>query len=132
MAVEVIMPRQGQSVESCLILEWKKSEGERVEAQEILCAVETDKASFDIEAPADGVLLKTLYNEGSDVQVRPVEGVRRVISKHLHTSLPTTAQYTLNTSAVAESILSYRKRLQKAPESSGQRNISLNDLLMAL
>lgn len=30
----------------------------------------TDKASFDIEAPADGVLLKTLYNEGSDVQVR--------------------------------------------------------------
>lgn len=55
--------------------------------QEILCVVGTDKASFDIEAPADGVLLKTLYNEGSDVQVRPVEGVRRVISKHLHTSL---------------------------------------------
>lgn len=101
MAVEVIMPRQGQSVESSLILEWKKSEGERVEAQEILCVVGTDKASFDIEAPADGVLLKTLYNEGSD-------------------------------SAVAESILSYRKRLQKAPEASGQRNISLNDLLMAL
>lgn len=38
--------------------------------QEILCVVGTDKASFDIEAPADGVLLKTLYNEGSDVQVR--------------------------------------------------------------
>ena len=69
MAVEVIMPRQGQSVESCLILEWKKSEGERVESQEILCVVETDKATFDIEAPADGVLLKTLYNEGSDVPV---------------------------------------------------------------
>ncbi len=66
------------------------------------------------------------------MQVRPVEGVRRVISKYLHTSLPTTAQYTLNTSAVAESILSYRKRSQKAPEASGQRNISLNDLLMAL
>lgn len=37
MAVEVIMPRQGQSVESCLILEWKKSEGERVEAGDPLC-----------------------------------------------------------------------------------------------
>lgn len=228
MAIEVIMPRQGQSVESCLILEWKKSEGERVEEQDILCVVETDKATFEIEAPADGVLLKRFYDEGSDVpvleriavigkegedissfledgsevmqtqvsgsetglrisprakklaaakgidiegltgsgpggriivrdieeaieealspgqggaagplndfpgpvQVRPVEGVRRVISKHLLTSLSTTAQYTLNTSAAAERILFFRGRLKTSPDEAGLRNISLNDLLL--
>ncbi|MBA7470462.1 MAG: 2-oxo acid dehydrogenase subunit E2 [Spirochaeta sp.] len=69
MVVEVIMPRQGQSVESCLILEWLKKEGDRVASQEPLCVVETDKATFEIEAPADGVLLKRFYDEGSDVPV---------------------------------------------------------------
>ena len=64
------------------------------------------------------------------VQVRPVEGVRRVISERLHTSLSTTAQYTLNTSAAAEKILSCRERLKTSPEKAGMRNISLNDLLI--
>jgi len=253
MALEVIMPRQGQSVESCLILEWKKTEGDRVASEEPLCVVETDKATFEIEAPADGMLLKRFYDEGSDVpvlkrialigsegedissfleddfdsgkeeaqrsteqisapameteplvnavmqpqvsgldkgikisprakklaaakgielegltgsgpggrilvrdieeaiaevvrsgqgeagplndfpgpvQVRPVEGVRRVISEHLLTSLSTTAQYTLNSAAGAEKILSFRERLKTSPEKLNLRNISLNDLLI--
>ncbi len=69
MAKEIIMPRQGQSVETCLILEWKKQEGDEVKAGDVICVVETDKASFDIEAPEDGVLLKTFFKEGDDVPV---------------------------------------------------------------
>ena len=69
MATEVLMPRQGQSVESCLITEWKKHEGDSVSEGEILCEVETDKATFEVEAPASGVLLRILHQADEDVPV---------------------------------------------------------------
>ncbi|MBP7494990.1 MAG: 2-oxo acid dehydrogenase subunit E2 [Spirochaetales bacterium] len=69
MATEILMPRQGQSVESCLILEWKKNEGDDVQKGDVLCEVETDKAVFTVEAPTSGVLLKILYPQGVDVPV---------------------------------------------------------------
>jgi pyruvate dehydrogenase E2 component (dihydrolipoamide acetyltransferase) len=69
MASAVILPRQGQSVESCLILEWKKKEGDAVKEGEIICEVETDKATFEVEATAGGTILKNLYGEGDDVAV---------------------------------------------------------------
>ena len=75
MATEVVMPRQGNTVESCVILAWKKREGDKVKAGETICEVETDKATFEIEAPADGTLLKVLYKEGDDVPVLKVIAV---------------------------------------------------------
>lgn len=69
MASEVLLPRQGQSVESCLILSWKKNVGDPVAEGEILCEVETDKATFEVESTASGVLLARLAEEGDDVPV---------------------------------------------------------------
>ncbi len=69
MAVVVIMPKQGQSVESCIITEWNKNKGDQVKKGEILFAYETDKASFEEEASADGVLLAVFYNTGDEVPV---------------------------------------------------------------
>lgn len=66
MAVGVIMPRQGQSVESCII-EWRVKEGDAVKQGDILFAYETDKASFEEESPADGTVLKLLAQDGDDV-----------------------------------------------------------------
>jgi pyruvate dehydrogenase E2 component (dihydrolipoamide acetyltransferase) len=63
------MPKQGETVESCLIVEWKKKEGDRVEKDEIICQVETNKAIFEIIAPEKGTLLKILFKEGEDVPV---------------------------------------------------------------
>jgi len=67
MATVVIMPRQGQSVESCVITKWHKTVGERVNAGDELFSYETDKATFDEEAKTDGVLLAIFFNEGDDV-----------------------------------------------------------------
>lgn len=67
MAVAVIMPKQGQSVESCIITKWHKKEGDAVKAGDVLFSYETDKAAFDEEAKADGILLKILSQEGDDV-----------------------------------------------------------------
>lgn len=66
MAVGVIMPRQGQSVESCII-EWKVKEGDKVSTGDILFAYETDKASFEEESQVSGTVLKLLVEDGDDV-----------------------------------------------------------------
>lgn len=61
------MPRQGQSVESCIITKWHKKEGDQVKTGDLLFTYETDKATFDEEAKFDGTMLKILYNEDDDV-----------------------------------------------------------------
>jgi pyruvate dehydrogenase E2 component (dihydrolipoamide acetyltransferase) len=69
MAVAVIMPRQGQSVESCIITRWHKSKGDHVNKGDLLFSYETDKAAFDEEAMESGVLLDVFYNEGDEAPV---------------------------------------------------------------
>lgn len=69
MATPVIMPRQGQSVESCIITKWHKNKGDMVEAGEVLFTYETDKATFEEEAKESGVLLDIFFEEGDDVPV---------------------------------------------------------------
>ncbi len=58
MATAVLMPKQGQSVETCIITQWFKKKGDKVTAGDILFSYETDKAAFDLEAPADATLLE--------------------------------------------------------------------------
>lgn len=69
MAVPVLMPKQGQSVETCIITKWYKKSGENVRKGEEIFSYETDKASFEQESPADGILLEIFYNEGDEVPV---------------------------------------------------------------
>jgi len=69
MAVVVIMPKQGQSVESCIITELKKKKGDTVQKGDLLFSYETDKASFEEESPAEGVVLECFYGEGDEVPV---------------------------------------------------------------
>ncbi len=68
MAVVIIMPKQGQSVESCIITDIKPK-GSSVAKGDILFTYETDKASFEETAPEDGVILESLYKEGDEVPV---------------------------------------------------------------
>ena len=69
MSIPVIMPRQGQSVETCIITKWFKQKGETVRAGDLLFSYETDKAAFDVEAPADGTILDIFYGDGAEVPV---------------------------------------------------------------
>ncbi len=244
MAIPVLMPKQGQSVESCLIIKWNKKVGDKVKAEEPICEVETDKAVFEVEAPEAGTILKIFYKEGDDIPVLntiaiigqqgeeidhlipqktisvskeeyvenqkaltpdeslkktkpsfgtgliaisplarrfaekkginfsqligsgpggriikkdiekalsegepfipskvskkyfgpvkeiPVEGVRKIISERMLTSLQSTAQLTLNTSADASSLLACRKLLKSDPRMKRLRKININDFLI--
>ena len=69
MATEILMPRQGQSVESCIITGWKVKEGDTVAEGQALCEVETDKATFEVPALAAGTVLGIFYPDGADVPV---------------------------------------------------------------
>jgi pyruvate dehydrogenase E2 component (dihydrolipoamide acetyltransferase) len=244
MAMPVLMPKQGQSVESCLIIKWNKKVGDKVKAKEPICEVETDKAVFEVEAPEAGTILKIFYKEGDDIPVLntialigqpgekidhlipqktvavakeeyvekqkaltpdeslkktkpalgdglipisplarrlaekkgidfsrligsgpggriikkdvekalsegeplipstvskklfgpvkeiPVEGVRKIISERMLTSLQSTAQLTLNTSADASNLLACRESLKSNPQIKGLSKININDFLL--
>lgn len=69
MATPVMMPRQGQSVESCILGQWHKEVGEEVNEGDILFSYETDKASFEEEAKESGILLATFFEEGDEIPV---------------------------------------------------------------
>ncbi len=69
MATEIVMPKQGNSVESCIILNWKVAIGDSVSIGDVVCEAETDKSTIDVEATSDGFVLALLYNEGDEVPV---------------------------------------------------------------
>lgn len=67
LANPVIMPRQGQSVESCIITTWHKKVGDTVNEGDVLFSYETDKSAFDEKSLFSGTLLKILFEEGDVV-----------------------------------------------------------------
>ena len=67
MVKPVILPKQGQSVQSCIIGEWRKKAGDKVAVGDILFSYETDKAAFEEEAKTGGTLLSVFYQAGDDV-----------------------------------------------------------------
>jgi pyruvate dehydrogenase E2 component (dihydrolipoamide acetyltransferase) len=69
MATAIVMPKQGNTVESCILLEWKKNKGDKISKGDIICEVETDKAVFEIEAKEDGTILELFFEEGDDIPV---------------------------------------------------------------
>ena len=75
MANAIIMPRQGQSVESCIFTEWYKQVGDEIKKGDILFAYETDKASFEQEAEQDGLLLAVFCASGDEIPVLQNIGV---------------------------------------------------------
>ena len=75
--IEVIVPQVGQDISTAVILEWKKKQGEKVAKGEVIAEVESDKAAFEVEAEADGVLAEILHREGEEVEVfRPIAYIR--------------------------------------------------------
>lgn len=69
MAEKIIMPQGGQDITEGQVVQWRKSEGDEVKKGEVICEVETEKAVFEVESPADGVLLKIFVSAGQKAKV---------------------------------------------------------------
>ena len=66
MAIEVILPKWGLTMEDGSLMAWLKKEGDRVEEGEIIAEIETEKITNDLEAPVSGVITKILVEEGTE------------------------------------------------------------------
>ena len=67
--VQVTLPQMGESVTEGTVLEWHKQEGDRVEADEVLVEVSTDKVDAEVPAPTSGTVTKIHAAEGDTVEV---------------------------------------------------------------
>lgn len=67
MATAILMPKAGISVESCVIGRWQKQPGDSISVGNVLFDYETDKATFECESIADGILLELFFQDGDEV-----------------------------------------------------------------
>lgn len=69
MAMEVILPKLGQTMEEGTIAEWVKNEGDQIQRGDVLFTIESDKATLEVEAPRKGFLRSILVAEGETVPI---------------------------------------------------------------
>ena len=69
MSIELKIPNVGESIQEVQIGQWLKQEGDRVAHDETIVELETENVSYELDAPEDGVLLKILAREPTEVDV---------------------------------------------------------------
>ena len=74
MTIEIKIPELGESISEATIGKWLKNPGDKVEADEPIVALETDKVAIEVPAPSDGFVGKHLFKEGDTVEVGTIIG----------------------------------------------------------
>ncbi len=72
MLINMTMPRMGESIMECTVIQWLKQPGDRIEADESLVEVATDKVDTEVPAPEAGILTEILVQKGDVVQIGDV------------------------------------------------------------
>ncbi|AUD01647.1 dihydrolipoamide acetyltransferase family protein [Spirosoma pollinicola] len=67
--IDMVMPKMGESIMECTVIAWLKQPGDRIEADESLLEVATDKVDTEVPAPHNGILKEILANNGDVVAV---------------------------------------------------------------
>ncbi len=74
MLIDLLMPRMGESIMECTVIAWLKKPGDRIDADESVMEVATDKVDTEVPAPQAGVLAEILVNDGDVVAVGGIIG----------------------------------------------------------
>src|SRR5215218_3441733 len=75
MSIEVVMPQMGESITEGTVSKWLKQVGERVEKDEAILEISTDKVDAEVPSPGAGILLEIRTQEGDTVEVGTVVAV---------------------------------------------------------
>src|SRR5215469_3142178 len=75
MAVDIVMPQMGESIFEGTITKWLKKPGDKVERDEPLFEISTDKVDAEIPSPSAGILKEIKVAEGQTVPIQTVVGV---------------------------------------------------------
>ncbi len=78
MAIKIEMPKLSDTMEEGVIAKWNISEGDKIEAGDVIAEVETDKATMEVEAFDPGTVLKILVDEGDAV---PLGGIMAIVGE---------------------------------------------------
>jgi len=89
--MDIVMPQLGETVAEGTLTVWHKRPGDRVEANELLFEVSTDKVDTEIPSPATGTLIEVLVGEGDTVDVGTRLGVIRVEGEEMAAAPPVAA-----------------------------------------
>ncbi|MFM9945375.1 MAG: biotin/lipoyl-containing protein, partial [Bacteroidia bacterium] len=66
---QLVMPKMGESIAEATIIRWLKNEGDKIEVDEALLEIATDKVDSEVPTPKGGILGKKLFNDGDVVKV---------------------------------------------------------------
>ena len=69
---ELLMPKMGESITTGTITKWHKQAGDKIELDEIILEISTDKVESEIPSPYEGVVTELLYEEGETIDVGKV------------------------------------------------------------
>src|SRR5690242_12031905 len=116
MATDVLMPQMGESIFEGTITKWLKKPGDKVQRDEPLFEISTDKVDAEIPAPAAGVLKEIKVKEGATVQVNTVVGVIDAEGSAAKASAPAPAQAK---AAPAQSAPASSSQAQSSPQADG-------------
>jgi pyruvate dehydrogenase E2 component (dihydrolipoamide acetyltransferase) len=115
MATDVVMPQMGESIFEGTITKWLKKPGDKVQRDEPLFEISTDKVDAEIPAPAAGVLKEIKVKEGATVQVNTVVGVIDAEGSAAAAAPPQPAQSSQTQSAPAQSSTKAAPQADGAP-----------------
>lgn len=118
MATDVVMPQMGESIFEGTITKWLKKPGDKVQRDEPLFEISTDKVDAEIPAPAAGVLKEIKVKEGATVQVNTVVGVIDADGSGAAAAPPQPEQSAPAKAAPAQSA-SAKATPQSAPQADG-------------
>ena len=116
MIIDVVMPKMGESITEGTILEWRKQVGDKIELDEILLEIGTDKVDSEIPSSASGVIIELLAEPNDVIEVGKV--IAKIDSEKHAEELP------------ADSKKSDESLIEKSPDSIEQSNTALpnNDI----
>ena len=69
MSIPILMPALSPTMTEGKLAKWHVKVGDTVKSGQVICEIETDKATMDVESPVSGTLLETFFNEGDEVPV---------------------------------------------------------------
>src|SRR6266550_2039294 len=102
MAVDIVMPQMGESIFEGTITKWLKKPGDKVERDEPLFEISTDKVDAEIPSPSAGVLKEIKVGEGQTVPIQTVVGVIDAAGSAAASSAPVPAKTAASPSAPAK------------------------------
>lgn len=125
MKVDVVMPKMGESLQEGTIIKWLKKEGDKIERDEMILEISTDKVDTEVPSPQSGILTRILAKEEETVEVGSKIAEIETDASAAATSSDSSASTTEN--AKDEAPAKQEQVQQEAPAPSSEPDDSIDD-----